>query len=133
MGKFLAFDIGEKRIGVAHSDEKGTFSFPLMTIHVDETLEKNIENIIQDENPEKIVVGLPRNMDGSLGFQAERVQKFAEKSLAKYMQLIEYEDETVTSIEAQKVMKMEGKDPRIEKDLIDAYAAKIILESYLRK
>ncbi|MEK7447297.1 MAG: Holliday junction resolvase RuvX [Patescibacteria group bacterium] len=131
MSRFLALDIGEKRLGIAHSDDAGSFSFPLTTLNVDESIEANLKNIIQEEKPEKIVIGLPRNMDGSLGFQAERVKEFVKNNLKKYEEMVEYEDESVTSLEAEGVMKMEGKDPRKEKGLVDMYAAKIILESYL--
>jgi len=133
MGKTLALDIGEKRIGVAHSDDTGSFAFPLMTVAVDENIATEIEKIIQEEIPEKIIVGLPRNMDGTLGFQAEKVREFAESKLTKYEDMIEYEDESVTSLEAEEEMKIEGKYPRKNKELIDAYAAKIILEGYLRR
>lgn len=133
MGKFLALDIGEKRVGVAHSDDTGIFVFPLMTLNVDENINSELDKVIQVEKPEKIVVGLPRNMDGTLGFQAERVEEFVKKYLAEYDTLVDYEDESVTSIEAEKLMKMEGKDQQKNKAEIDAYAAKIILESYLER
>lgn len=132
MAKYIALDIGEKRVGVARSDDSGTFSFPLETISVND-FDSRLKEIISEEKPEKIVVGLPRNMDGSEGFQAKRVKEFVEEHLEAYHGKIEYEDETVTSIEAENLMKIEGKDPKREKDLIDAYAAKIILESYLRR
>ncbi|MDO8507579.1 MAG: Holliday junction resolvase RuvX [bacterium] len=133
MGKFIALDIGEKRVGVAHSDDMGSFAFPLMTLNADENIGAELDKVIHDEKPEKIVVGQPRNMDGTLGFQAERVKEFVKKYLTSYDTLVDYEDESVTSIEAEKLMKMEGKDPRKEKSLIDMYAAKIILESYLER
>jgi len=108
-------------------------AFPLMTINIDKNVESELGKIIQDENPEKIVIGLPRNMDGSLGFQAERAKEFVKKYLGEYDAILEYEDESVTSIEAEGLMRLEGKDPRKNKELIDTYAAKIILESYLSK
>ncbi len=131
MRKFIALDIGEKRIGVSRSE--GSFAFTLMTLNVDENIDIELEKVIQTEDPEKIVVGLPRNMDGTLGFQAEKVKEFVRNHLEKYGEIVEYEDESVTSVEAEKMMKIEGKDPRKEKGLIDSYAAKIILESYLRR
>jgi len=133
MGKFLALDVGEKRLGASHSDDSDVFAFPLITLKVDENIGSEIDKLIQEENPEKIVVGLPRNMDGTLGFQAERVKEFVKKYMEKYASMVEYEDESVTSIEAGELMKREGKDLRKDKDLVDAYAAKIILESYLRR
>lgn len=129
MAKFIALDIGEKRVGVARSDDQGGFSFPLVTLAASDVVK--LEEIIEEESPEVIVVGLPRNMDGSLGFQAEKVKKFVKSNLESHLAIVEYEDETTTSIEARELMKMEGKDPRENKEMIDAYAAKIILESYI--
>jgi putative Holliday junction resolvase len=133
MSKIIALDIGEKRLGIAKSDDTGTFAFPLTTLDVQKNLPSDLKNIINEEKPEKIVVGLPRNMDGTLGFQAERVQDFAKINLEEYKEMVEYEDESVTSIEAEKEMKREGKDPIKNKSEIDAYAAKIILESWLKR
>lgn len=131
MGKFIALDIGEKRIGIARGE--GSFAFASITLNVDENIDTEIEKVIQDEKPEKIVIGLPRNMDGTLGFQAEKVEEFVKNHLEKYESMLEYEDESVTSVEAVEMMKIEGKDLKKDKDLIDAYAAKIILESYIRR
>lgn len=132
MSKYIALDVGEKRLGIARSDEGGVFSFPYGTLNIQDSSE-DLKKIIEEEKPEKIVVGLPRNMDGSLGFQAEKVEKFVNLNLKQYKHIVEYEDESVTSIEAQKEMEKEGKDPVKNKGEIDSYAAKIILESWLRR
>lgn len=131
MAKFIALDIGEKRVGIARSDDTGAFCFPYKTIAVADDIKDKLEKIISGENPEKIVVGIPRNMDGSLGFQTEKVEEFVKTNLENFKSKLEYEDETVTSIEAEKLMKIEGKDPKKDKEQIDAYAAKIILESWI--
>jgi len=132
MGKILALDIGEKRIGLAITDETKFFAFPLKVVSPLE-FDSEISEIVGCESIEKIIVGLPRNMDGSIGFQAEKVKQFSEETLKRYADLIEYEDETVTSIEAKESMKLEGKNPEKHKTEVDAYAAKIILDSYLRR
>lgn len=133
MGKTLALDIGEKRIGVAVSDDTQKFSFVRTAIKNDEDFPVVLDKLISDEEVERLVIGLPRNMDGTLGFQAEIVQKFTKERLESLNLPIEFEDETATSVEAENEMRMEGKDPRKDKELLDSYAAKIILESYLRR
>lgn len=131
MGKTLALDIGEKRVGVAVSDDTQKFSFARTVIKNDDDFISALGKIISDEKIDSLVIGLPRNMDGTLGFQAEIVQKFTKERLERLNLPIEFEDETATSVEAENEMRVEGKDPRKDKELLDAYAAKIILESYL--
>ncbi|RJO62092.1 Holliday junction resolvase RuvX [candidate division WS5 bacterium] len=132
MSKYIALDVGEKRLGIARSDDGGSFAFPYITLDIQE-LPDSLKKILEEEKPEKIVVGLPRNMDGSLGFQSEKVERFVAMHLKEYKDVIEYEDESVTSIEAGEEMKREGKDPKKDKGELDAYAAKIILESWLKR
>ena len=128
MGIYIALDIGDKRIGVAVSED-GTFVQPLKTVSPD-GLERELVSLGKIE---KIIVGLPRNMDGTLGFQADKAKLFVNENLGKYLDRIKYIDETATSIEAEKIIRTEGKDPRKNPELIDAYAAKIILEDWLRE
>ncbi len=131
MIKIIGLDIGEKRVGVALSEDK-RFAFPLKTVAA-ENIADEISSLAKSDGIEIIVAGLPRNMDGTLGFQADRIKAFVNEHLEKYLNIIEYIDETATSIEAENIMKREGKDPRKNPELIDAYAAKIILEDYLRE
>lgn len=122
----ISLDIGEKRIGIAYS-EGGTFAFPLKTV-TPETLGREIESLGKID---KIIVGLPRNMDGTLGIQTKKVKEFMASHLKKYRGLVEYIDETATSLAAEELMKNEGKDAAKNPELIDAYAAKIILDDYI--
>ncbi len=131
MIKIIGLDIGEKRVGVALSEDK-RFAFPLKTVAA-ENIADEISSLAKSGGIEIIVAGLPRNIDGTLGFQADRIKAFVNEHLEKYLNIIEYIDETATSIEAENIMKREGKDPRKNPELIDAYAAKIILEDYLRE
>ena len=126
--KAVALDVGEKRIGISISED-GVFAFPFKTV-APENLEQELVSLGRIN---KIIVGLPRNMDGSLGFQAEKIKSFVNDNLEKYLGKIEYIDETATSIEAEKIIRTEGKDSKKNSELIDAYAAKIILEDWLRE
>jgi len=132
MGKILAIDWGEKKSGLAISDEEGKFAFSYALLS-SSNLEKEIKRIVKDEEISRIVLGRPRNMDGSLGTQAEKVFAFA-KVLKKEISIpIEYEDETGTTNLVKSQMIKEGIYPEKNKDLIDKRAAQLILEGYLNE
>ena len=132
MYKIMALDIGTKRIGVALSD----FLLMIASGHScisrvpeDEALEK-IYEIAKNNKVEKIIVGIPINMDGSLGFQAENCTKFADK--IKGYEIIK-EDERLTSSEAEENLKERKIDFRKDKGLVDIESARLILEQYLAR
>jgi putative Holliday junction resolvase len=132
MGKILAIDWGEKKSGLAISDKDERFSFAY-ALFITKGMEEEIKKIVKSENITKIVLGRPRNMDGSLGKQAEKVFKFA-KNLKREVEVpVEYEDETGTSVLVKSQMINEGLHPDKNKDLIDKRAAQLILEGYLNE
>ena len=137
MVSVLGLDIGSKRIGVAGCDRTGLVATGLTTVdnrsfvYVTEQLSQ----IIQQREATLLVVGLPYTMNGELGAQARRVQKFT-KRLAKALSLpVAYVDERLTSVEAEQQLQAErqiatrrkGKN----KGLIDQRAATIILQQWL--
>lgn len=131
MGKVLGIDWGEVKTGIAVSDELKILARPLRVVD-----SKNIDDIIditKEENIEKIVVGCPRNMDGSLGPQAEKVSRFVSKFKKSVKIPIILEDETNTTNIVKGIMIKEGLDPRKNKDLIDKKAAQLILQGYLNE
>ena len=129
----LGLDVGRKRIGVAGCDGLGLLATELTTIHrttIDEDLDA-IAKWIEERQIKTLVVGLPDQMDGTLGKQAKATQKFARK-LSKYCELpIEYVDERLTSVEAENQLKSQKKYDRNQKGLVDQLAAKIILQQWL--
>jgi putative Holliday junction resolvase len=130
----LGLDIGKKRIGVAGCDGLGLLATELDTIERT-SFKKDIECLrywVQEREAEILVIGLPYSMDGSLGFQAKQVQKFAQR-LSKALELpLEYVDERLTSVEAETQLKTDRRfSPRHDKGLIDRRAAKIILQQWL--
>lgn len=130
----LGLDIGKKRIGVAGCDGLGLFATELDTIERT-SFKKDIECLrywVQERDAKILVVGLPYSMDGSLGFQAKQVQKFAQR-VSKALELpLEYVDERLTSVEAETQLKTDKRfSPRQDKGLIDRRAAKIILQQWL--
>lgn len=131
MSRILALDVGEKRIGLATTDELLITCSPFGFIFRENAVSE-IEKIIQKEGIEKIVVGMPFLPSGGLGSQAEDVQKFVDELKKSVSLQIDFEDEVLTSIEAERRLK-EMKQKNQEKGDIDAMAACIILESYIRK
>jgi putative Holliday junction resolvase len=129
----LGIDVGSKRIGLAGCDGTGLIATGITTIErksFGEDVEK-IQQIVNDRQVQILVVGLPYNMDGSLGFQARHVQKFANR-LAKSLQLpLEYMDERLTSFQAEQLLISENRSPSRNKGLIDRKAAALILQQWL--
>lgn len=134
MEKILGLDVGQKRIGVAASDLLGMLAQPVRTIdhRSSESAILEIERILREMQIRKIVVGLPKNMDGSEGFQAEYTRKFADK-LKKACGDIEiiYWDERLTSKMARQSLAHIKTEKAKGKKLIDTVAAVHILQSYL--
>ena len=132
MHKVMALDIGTKRIGVALSD----YLLVLANGHscVQRTPEDNALNeilkIAKENNVKKIIVGLPYNMDGTLGSQAKDCKDFASK-ISGYE--IVFEDERLTSDAAEENLKERNIDFRKNKGLVDIESARIILEQYIER
>lgn len=130
MNKILGIDWGEKKSGVAISDGLGITAKQLKSI---KSSIKDFLELLKEESPTLLVFGLPRNMDGTISQQAEKVKKFTKELQKKTKIKIVFEDETNTSNLAKSKMIKEGVDPRKNKDLVDQKAAQIILEGYLNE
>ncbi len=134
MLRILAFDIGEKRIGVAVSDPLGITAQGIETYHRTEDLEQDVAHLVKLANgykPVKIVFGLPRNMDGSYGFQAQITREFADAVLAKWDGDHAFQDERLTTASARRVLIEADVSRDKRKQVIDKVAAVVILQSYL--
>lgn len=132
MYKVMALDIGTKRIGIALSDYLLMLSNGHSYIQrepEDKALDE-IQKIAKDNNVKKIVVGIPYNMDGTKGFQAEDCENFAAK-IQGYE--IIFEDERLTSDTAEENLRNKKIDFRKDKGLVDIESACIILEQYLSR
>lgn len=130
MHKIMALDVGTKRIGIALSDYLQIIATAHSTIPR-EPEAKAIEIITQlakENRVEKIVVGIPINMDGSQGFQAQNCINFAQKIFG--FDII-FEDERLTSEEAEQRLRSRKIDFRKNKGLVDMESACVILEQYL--
>ena len=132
MYKIMALDIGTKRIGVALSD----FLLMLANGHScldrqpESTALEGIQKIAKENHVQKIVIGIPYNMDGTQGEQAQDCKNFASK--IKDYEII-YEDERLTSEQAEENLRAKKIDFRKNKGLVDIESACIILEQYLSR
>jgi len=131
--RIIGLDIGDKRIGVAISDPLGITAAGLDTIER-KNMRSDIYAVIEmarRHGAVEIVVGLPKNMDGTIGEQAQKVQAFCRK-LARASGLpIVYEDERLTTISAIRTLTLQGVKTGHNKDLVDRQSAAIILQKFL--
>jgi putative Holliday junction resolvase len=133
--RIAALDVGDRRIGVAVSDELGLTARRVATVGRlggRRDLEA-LAAVLAQLAPERIVVGLPVNMDGSEGRQAARVRAFAERLGVHVALPITFWDERLTTWEAESRLRAEGVPAARWRDVVDQEAAVIILESYLAR
>ncbi len=129
--RILALDIGTKRIGIAISDALWLGATPVKTINRtdDNKARIEIENILKEYMADTILIGVPYNMDGTLGFQAKNCIDFIEPLKEKYNIL--YQDERLSSQEAENILKQQNKKYTKNKAMVDTVAACVILQDYL--
>ena len=133
MRAFLGLDVGEKRIGVALSDTEGILAVSLTVIAIkskDEAL-KRIIALAQEHEVERIVVGLPISLDGSMGPQAQKVQSFAEALKDRTELPVVTWDERFSTFDAERVLTEAGLKREKRKKHLDSVAAAYILQGYL--
>lgn len=122
--KYLGIDYGEKRVGIAVSDDEGKIAFPRKTLAPKEVI-KEIKSLIKKESIAKVIVGLPQSLANKETGQTGAVRKFAEKLHLSITIPVEFENEVFTTRMAR--------DTGTEKKNADAAAAAIILQSFLDK
>jgi putative Holliday junction resolvase len=133
--RIMGLDVGSKTIGVAISDELGVTAQGLKTIKrkaMEDDL-RELDAIISQFKIEKIVVGLPKNMDGSLGKQAEFVLGWIEDLKNKIQLPVETWDERLSTVEATKTLLKADLSRKKRKEVIDKVAAVLILQGYLQQ
>jgi len=134
----LGLDIGEKTVGVAASDALGITAQPITTIHYKVLKDAffKIKAILTEREANKIVAGLPLNMNGDEGPQAEKVRNFME-DLSQFLTkqhincTIEYWDERLTTMESERLLIEADVGRSKRKKVIDKMAASLILQGYL--
>lgn len=131
--RIMAIDYGDARIGLAVSDPTGTLCGDAWTLHEwnMENASRSIAEEVTLRGVERLVLGLPKNMDGTLGPRAEKSQQFAELLRADTGLEVVLWDERRTSIDAHRILHANGKKSKKHKKTVDAVAASLILEGYL--
>ena len=131
--RILGIDLGEKRIGISISDELGITAQGLPTINSINEMEdlKKIKETLDKYGVEKIVLGFPKNMNGSIGKQAQKAISFAEKLKSSFQLSVELEDERLSTSKAEKFLIETDRSRKKRKKVIDKMSAVIILQSFL--
>jgi putative Holliday junction resolvase len=132
MMRFLGLDVGERRTGVALSDPTGWLASPLTVLRcTDRDAELlAVTDLVQKHQVGTIVVGDPQSLDGSIGPQSRRVRQYVSRLQQKvpHVSIVLY-DERLSTLHAQRLLHESGR--RASREVIDAAAAAVILQSYL--
>ncbi len=133
MERVLALDVGDKRIGIAVSDPLGMIANGLETY----TRKNEADDVAyickmaDSYRPVRLLVGMPRNMNGTYGPQSEKVRAFAEKIGEVFDGVIEFADERMTTIIAERVLIEADMSRQKRRKVVDKVAAVVILQGYL--
>ncbi len=131
--RILCLDPGRRRIGVAISDETELIATPRGVIFVKtpEQVFNEIARLVKETESGKVVIGLPIQLNGKEGIEANRARKFG-ASLGRFIEVpVDFMDERLTSVEADRLLMEAGIKPHKRKASIDATAAALILQTYL--
>ncbi|MGI9181136.1 MAG: Holliday junction resolvase RuvX [Longimicrobiaceae bacterium] len=138
MGRILALDYGERRIGVALSDPTYTIASPVTTLKRRPGKRPpwpEITRLVQENEVEEVVVGLPLDLRGEEGEWAAEVRAFGEQLARRTSLPVHWIDERLTSVQAERAVRGMGlkRSQREEKERVDAAAAAIILQTFLHR
>ncbi len=129
--RYLGLDVGGRRIGVAVSDELGMIASPLESLERSERGIERLRALVEQFDPQVIVIGLPTGMSGREGQQAAEVREFGEQLRALLQRPIVYWDERLTTAIAERALIEAGTRRARRRGIVDAVAAALILQSYL--
>jgi putative Holliday junction resolvase len=129
--RILGIDFGHARIGVAVSDELGMLAHPVETIQARGDAARRIAEIVREKNAERVVIGLPRHMNGSVGEAARDALAFAEKLRTVLSCEVVTWDERLTTMAANRALRDSGQRTRNSRGFVDQVAAQMILQGYL--
>ncbi len=131
----LSVDYGDVRTGIAVCDRFEMLASPVTVIEETDknALAQKIAELVKEKKAEKIVLGLPKNMDGSEGFRAEACRELGALLTEETGLPVDFEDERLTTVSAHNALNVTNTRGKKRKAVIDAVSAVIILEDYLRK
>ena len=129
----MGLDVGDKTIGIALSDELGLTAQPFKTLKRKGDAEalRAIRHIVDERGISAVIVGLPKNMDGTIGRQARRVMVFAERIEAKLDVPVIHWDERLSTVAAERILIQADVSRAKRKEHVDKLAAAVILQGYL--
>ena len=133
--RIIGIDFGDARVGIAASDETELLASAICSLQVTGVNDavKKCADKIRELGGEKLVCGLPYNMNGSESFRAEKTRVFAEKLRTATGLELEFMDERLSTVEAYTYMNITDFKSSKRRSVIDAMSAQIILQSYLDK
>ncbi|MBE0467044.1 MAG: Holliday junction resolvase RuvX [Candidatus Desulforudis sp.] len=131
--RFMGLDVGDRRIGVALSDEQGLIAFPLEVIDRTSRADdvRRIKELVERYGAQRVVVGVPKTLSGRLGRQAEKVLKFLEALHTALPVPVVPWDERLTTVQVEKLLVSADLRRRKRRKVVDKLAASLILNSYL--
>ena len=129
----LSVDYGDRRTGIAICDKNQILASPVCVINEwnAEALADKIIEIAGEKKAEKIVIGLPKNMDGSKGFRADAFEQLGEIIKSKCSLPVVFWDERLTTVSAHKILSDNNVRGKKRKAVVDALSAEIILQNYI--
>jgi putative Holliday junction resolvase len=132
-GRVLGLDLGDARIGVAISDPDRRLAVPIGTIHVGQPPGelKAVAALVAEHGATTLVIGLPRSMSGEEGARAALARQFGAALEAVVQIPIEYQDERLSTVEAERVLREAGVTGRDRRRVVDRSAAAVILQAWL--
>ena len=134
--RYIGLDLGSRTLGVSVSDPSGIIATSLTIIRHNEEYDRLVEEIkkiIIEKNVEKIVLGLPKNMNGTIGEKGELSYKFKEMLEKSTGLEVFLEDERLTTVQATNLLIKNDTSRKKRKKVVDSMAATIILQSFLDK
>ena len=135
--RILGLDLGTRTLGISVSDATGLIATPVKTIRFEEgnyeSSLKELEELIKYYDVKELVLGLPKNMNGSMGFASERSLNYKTLLESKFNLKVHLVDERLTTVQAEKILLNQDKSRKKRKKVIDNIASSIILETYLKE
>jgi putative Holliday junction resolvase len=128
--RIIGLDLGEKRIGVAAADDRTQVAVPVTTIDADGDLIAAIARLVEDQNADELVIGLPLSMSGAIGPQAQLTMEVVEVLRARMALPVHTWDERLTTAQASRSTPRRGRAAE-KKGARDAIAAAILLQAFL--
>ena len=133
--RYLGLDLGTKTLGLALTDKTNTIASPYKTIRFSnyDELVLELKQIVKEKEVGRFILGLPKNMNNSLGFAVDRTKKFQTILEANFDLPIVLIDERLSTTEAENILIETDTKRMKRKEVIDSYAAAIILDTYLKE